>query len=95
MTERRKLKQKEIDEILKELKDWQLKEGKLNRLYQFGSFLDAIGFMMRAAILAEKMDHHPEWFNVYNKVEVSLTTHDLGGLSTFDIELARQFDSLF
>ena len=66
----------------------------ISKSYKFGSFIDAFGFMTRAAIWAEKWNHHPEWFNVYNKVDVTLTTHDVGGLSTLDVKLARKFDTL-
>lgn len=66
----------------------------VKKTYQFADFVDAFGFMTRAAIVAEKMDHHPEWFNVYRTVEVVLTTHDVGGLSTNDIALAKAMDAL-
>ncbi|KAI8097730.1 putative pterin-4-alpha-carbinolamine dehydratase [Halteromyces radiatus] len=62
--------------------------------YQFKDFNQAFGFMTRVALKADKMDHHPEWFNVYNRVEITLSTHDCGGLSTRDIELASFCDSL-
>ena len=62
--------------------------------YKFGNFVDAFGFMTRAAIWAEKWNHHPEWFNVYNKVQVTLTTHDVDGLSALDVKLARKMDLL-
>ncbi|MEM8578617.1 MAG: 4a-hydroxytetrahydrobiopterin dehydratase [Pseudomonadota bacterium] len=64
------------------------------KLFQFEDFADAFGWMTSAAIWAEKWDHHPEWFNVYNKVDVTLTTHDVDGLSTLDLKLARKMDSL-
>lgn len=57
--------------------------------YLFGNFNEAFGFMTRVALLADKMDHHPEWFNVYNKVQVTLSTHDCGGLSARDVKLAK------
>ncbi len=66
----------------------------MERKFTFANFVDAFGFMTRVAILAEKADHHPEWFNVYNKVEITLTTHDAGGLSPRDVALARQIDAL-
>jgi 4a-hydroxytetrahydrobiopterin dehydratase len=64
------------------------------KAYKFRNFADAMGFMMRGAIWAEKWNHHPEWSNVYNRVEVLLTTHDLGGLGPLDIKLALKFDQL-
>ncbi|QPH55468.1 4a-hydroxytetrahydrobiopterin dehydratase [Pontivivens ytuae] len=66
----------------------------IQKTFQFKDFTQAFGWMTSAAILAEKADHHPEWFNVYNKVEVTLTTHDVGGLSDRDIALAKQFDAI-
>jgi len=62
--------------------------------FTFPGFIDAIGWMMRAAVWAEKWGHHPEWFNVYNRVDVVLTTHDVGGLSSLDAKLARKLDTL-
>ncbi|MCI5043519.1 MAG: 4a-hydroxytetrahydrobiopterin dehydratase [Aquisalinus sp.] len=64
------------------------------RRFQFSDFNEAYAFMSRVALLAEKMDHHPEWFNVYNKVEVTLTTHDVNGLSEFDVKMADFMDGL-
>ena len=64
----------------------------MERAFKFKSFNEAFGFMAQVALHAEKMDHHPEWFNVYNRVEVTLSTHDCGGLSEKDVELARKID---
>jgi 4a-hydroxytetrahydrobiopterin dehydratase len=66
----------------------------ISRGWRFADFSEAWGFMARVALLAEKHDHHPEWFNVYNKVEITLTTHDAGGLSDRDVALARAIDAL-
>lgn len=66
----------------------------IRRNLSFSDFAEAFGFMTRVAILAEKADHHPEWFNVYNRVEILLTTHDAGGLSKRDIELAAAIDAI-
>lgn len=66
----------------------------IEKTYKFKNFVEAFGFMTRAAIHAEKLNHHPEWFNVYSKVEVRLTTHDAGGLTELDIKLATLMDSL-
>lgn len=72
---------------------WQIAEdGKLIKTFKFKSFIRAFGWMSQAAIWAEKLNHHPEWFNVYNKVDVELTTHDVGGLSELDFKLATKMD---
>ena len=75
---------------------WKEVDGRdaIEKTFVFDSFVDAFGWMTRAAIWAEKWDHHPEWSNTYNKVNVVLTTHDVGGLSALDAKLARQLDSL-
>lgn len=75
---------------------WDLSEDgrELIKAYKFEDFTEAFAFMTRAAFFAEKWDHHPEWTNVYNKVSVSLTTHDVGGLSALDVKLARKLDQL-
>ncbi|WP_299620278.1 4a-hydroxytetrahydrobiopterin dehydratase [uncultured Tateyamaria sp.] len=75
---------------------WDLIEGRdaIHKTYVFADFVDAFGWMARVAIWAEKWNHHPEWSNVYKTVEVTLTTHDVGGLSTLDAKLARKMDSL-
>jgi 4a-hydroxytetrahydrobiopterin dehydratase len=80
---------------LKELADWHEVEAReaIARTFKFGDFNAAFGFMTRVALLAEKMDHHPEWFNVYNRVEVTLATHDAGGVTEKDIALAKAMDS--
>lgn len=75
---------------------WQMADGRdaLVKTYTFANFIDAFGWMTRAAITAEKLNHHPEWFNVYKTVTVTLTTHDAGGLSDLDIQLAQAMDKL-
>jgi len=80
--------------VLSELSDWREVSGRdaIQRQFTFPDFNAAFGFMVRCALQAEKMDHHPEWFNVYNKVDVTLSTHDCGGLSSRDLELARFMD---
>ena len=84
------------DALLTELEEWSLSQkGKsIERTLQFEDFSEAWGFMNRVALLAEKMDHHPEWFNVYNEVEITLTTHDAGGLSKRDAKMARAIEAL-
>ncbi|NNC72806.1 MAG: 4a-hydroxytetrahydrobiopterin dehydratase [Sphingomonadaceae bacterium] len=66
----------------------------ISRKFEFADFSEAFAFMTRAALLAEKMDHHPEWFNVYNKVDVTLTTHDADGLTELDVEMARAMEKM-
>ncbi len=75
---------------------WALVEGRdaITKTYTFPNFVDAFGWMTRAAIWAEKWNHHPEWSNVYKTVDVTLSTHDLGGLTDLDIKLARKLDAL-
>ena|SRR5688572_14644862 len=91
-----KLNEQAITEALsgRDLSAWRLADGKLHREYRFADFGAAFAFMARAALHAEKRDHHPEWFNVYNKVVVDLTTHDAGGVSERDLELARFMESI-
>src|SRR5919108_2401387 len=81
---------------LGKLKGWSEVEGRdaISRKFQFKDFNEAFGFMARAALIAEKLDHHPEWFNVYNKVEVTLSTHDAGGVTERDVQLAQAMDRL-
>lgn len=81
---------------LASLPQWREAEGKdaIIRRFQFKDFVEAFGFMTKAALIAERMDHHPEWFNVYRTVDVTLTTHDAGGLSEKDITLAKAMDAL-
>jgi len=84
----------DIQNFLDAFTAWSLLEGKLHREFVFSNFVEAFGFMTQAAILAEKANHHPEWFNVYKTVVVDLTTHEAGGLTDRDFELARQMERL-
>ena len=86
----------ERDAALAHLPGWTMREDGLaiTRTFRFADFAEAFGFMARVAIHAEKADHHPEWFNVYNRVEITLTTHDAGGLSTRDVALAEAIDAM-
>lgn len=84
----------QLDAALGQLKGWNIQNGKLHRQYQFPSFVEAFGFMSSLALVAESMGHHPEWFNVYNRVTIDLTTHDAGGITQKDIDLAKKANEL-
>jgi len=92
--DRRKLSEGEIAERLRDIPGWTVDKGKLHRQLRFGSFIEAFGFMARAALIAEKMDHHPDWSNVYSTVTIDLHTHDAGGLTALDFELAQKISAL-
>ena len=91
-----KLAAGEREAALKELRNWQMVKDRdaIQRSFKFKNFSEAWGFMARVALLAESQDHHPEWFNVYNKVDITLSTHDAGGLSARDVKLAKAIDVL-
>ena len=89
-----RLSQTEIDEQLKRLPGWNVVNEKLHKEFEFDSFNQAFGFMTRAAMEIEKMNHHPEWFNVYNKIIIDLMTHDAGGITRNDVNLAKILNSL-
>lgn len=89
-----KLTQEALHAFTKELPAWSVKDVKLHREYKFPNFAHAFGFMTTAAIEIEKMDHHPEWLNVYNRVTVDLTTHDSGGITEKDVKLARLLEEI-
>jgi 4a-hydroxytetrahydrobiopterin dehydratase len=89
-----KLSPIEVKDKLTELSDWSLSQEKLYRRLVFADFVEAFGFMSRVALLAERMDHHPEWSNVYNRVEIYLTTHDAGGITERDFDLAQRISGL-
>ncbi len=89
-----RLSQIDIKEQLKNLPGWSVVDEKLCKEFQFESFNQAFGFMTRAAMEIEKMNHHPEWFNVYDKITIKLTTHDAGGITENDVNLAKILDSL-
>jgi len=90
----RPLSESERAELLPALDGWSLVEGRdaIRKSFAFADFNAAFAFMTRVALVAEKMNHHPEWFNVYRKVDVTLSTHDAGGLTRRDIELAQRMD---
>lgn len=91
---RQKLSEQEMESSLGQLPGWTIQNGKLHREYKFSDFPHAFGFMAIAAVNIEKRNHHPEWFNVYNRVVVDLTTHDAGGITSNDVELARLLDGI-
>jgi 4a-hydroxytetrahydrobiopterin dehydratase len=84
----------EIQKALAELGSWTVENGKLHREYRFPDFVRAFGFMTEVALLAERAAHHPEWFNVYNKVVVDLTTHEAQGITQRDLDLAREMEQI-
>ncbi|RPJ32651.1 MAG: 4a-hydroxytetrahydrobiopterin dehydratase [Nitrosopumilales archaeon] len=88
----KKLSRNELDETVRTLSGWELKDGKLQKSFKFSNFIEAFGFMTRIALEAEKINHHPEWLNVYNTVTVKLSTHDAGGITDYDIKLANIID---
>jgi 4a-hydroxytetrahydrobiopterin dehydratase len=89
-----KLSAEIIAEKLAAKTGWSLRQNKLYRLFVFEDFSEAFGFMSRVALLAEAMNHHPEWSNIYNRVEIQLVTHDADGISERDFTLANQIDKL-
>ncbi len=91
---RSRLSPTEVKTAMKKLPKWKLAKGgkAIERSFQFKNFSQAFAFMTRSAMKAEKLDHHPEWANVYNKVVVTLNTHDAGGLTALDFELAKSMD---
>jgi 4a-hydroxytetrahydrobiopterin dehydratase len=92
---REKLSDAALEAALADLPGWEVKEGKLHKTFKFASFGQALGWMVMAGIEADKMDHHPEWSNVYNRVTVNLVTHDLGDeISNLDVELAQKMEKL-
>jgi 4a-hydroxytetrahydrobiopterin dehydratase len=89
-----RLSNKQVVSRLKDIPGWKVVGGKLQRTFKLPDFVTAFGFMASVALVAEKMNHHPEWFNVYNTVRVDLTTHDAGGISEPDFSLAQRMNEL-
>ena len=89
-----RLRDDELETALRALEGWELRDGKLHRTFTFGDFSEAFGFMARAALAAEAMDHHPDWSNVYKTVVVNLSTHDAGGITELDVRLAERMNVL-
>jgi 4a-hydroxytetrahydrobiopterin dehydratase len=91
---KQKLTDKEINSAIAKLPEWKVVNGKLNRAFKFDSFVSAFALMTKVAFAADKMDHHPELFNVYNRVVIDLATHDVDGISNLDIDLAQKINDL-
>ena len=89
----KKLSEHELEEQIKVMKGWELKNGKLEKSFRFSNFVEAFGFMTKIALEAEKINHHPEWLNVYDSVNIKLITHDAGGITDFDIKFANIIDA--
>ena len=89
-----RLSDEEVKKELLSLNGWSIKDGKLHKDFDFPSFSEAFAFMTRAAMEIEKMNHHPEWLNIYNKLSVKLVTHDAGGITQNDVKLAEILNSL-
>ena len=95
MSARKKaLTARQVEGALGDLTSWTLEAGKLHREFKFRDFIDAFGFMSKVAMVAQSLDHHPEWSNVYNSVIIDLSTHEVGGVSELDLELATRTDGL-
>ncbi len=83
----------QISAVSTSLQGWSVLNGKLHREFRFANFVEAFAFMAKVALIAEAMGHHPEWSNVWNRVTIDLVTHDTGGLSNLDVELAQRIDA--
>ena len=94
MATRQKLTEAEVTDRLPELQGWEIIDGKLSKTFLFDSFVSAFGFMASVALTAESMNHHPEWSNVYNRVSLALTTHDVGGISDLDFTFAQRVQDI-
>ena len=92
-TKYKKLSGNELDEIVKSMSGWEVEDEKLQKIFKFSNFVEAFGFMTKIALEAEKINHHPEWSNVYNTVVVKLSTHDADGITDYDIKLAKIIDN--
>ena len=90
----KKLSDAQIQANLEQVDGWTIENGKLHKEFQFDTFVTAFGFMTQLALVAESLNHHPEWFNVYNRVTIDLTTHDAGGISDLDFQWAKQADAI-
>ena len=95
MPDRKRLTERELDEALGSLPGWTHQHGHIHREFQFETFVQAFSFMTGVALIAERLNHHPEWFNVYGKVVIDLMTHDAGGITAKDVEFARRTSAFF
>ncbi len=91
----KKLDSTEIQALMAKAKGWSVVNGKLHRAFECKDFVSAFGNMTRVALIAESMNHHPEWFNVWNKVVIDLTTHSVNGISDYDFKLAEKINAVF
>jgi 4a-hydroxytetrahydrobiopterin dehydratase len=94
MAEMTRLLAHEVASMLESLRHWSIRDGKLTRTFKFPNFVSAFGFMTKVALIAEAMGHHPEWFNVFDTVRIELSSHEVGGLSKNDFDLADKIDQL-
>ncbi len=90
-----RLSEDKIQEEIIRLEWWTIKEGKVSKSFDFSNFLQAFGFMTQIALETEKMNHHPEWCNLYNHVEINLATHDARGITDYDIKVARTIEEIY
>lgn len=91
---RQQLDDQDVQARLPHLAGWTLREGKLHKAFKFADFAEAFGFMAASALVAERLNHHPNWSNVYNQVQVDLSTHDVGGITELDFTLAQRMNEL-
>lgn len=91
---RKKLTDSEIQKKLEDLNGWTIEDDKLHKEFQFKDFITAFGFMTQLALVAESMNHHPEWFNVYNRVTIDMSTHDADGITELDFKFAEAADAI-
>mgnify|MGYP001366860959 CR=1 FL=1 len=84
----------QLDDFIENNPSWRIDNKTIQKEFKFNNFIEAFGFMSKVALLSEKMDHHPNWQNTYNKVRIELTTHDIGGITISDINLAESIDKL-
>ena len=89
------LQDEELKELIAKIPEWEIKETQIEREFNFTNFIDAFSFMTKVALVCEKFNHHPNWENVYSKVTVKLSTHDLGGISSLDQTLAFEINKIF
>ena len=88
------IEKNQLDSFTEKNPSWRIDNKTIKKEFKFDNFIEAFGFMSKVALLSEKMDHHPDWQNTYNKVKINLTTHDKGGITTNDIKLAESIDKL-